>query len=154
MASGTPGRVPAPIAGLIGVPEDFPTSNLRLTEEQTTDRTYHLFKVLTEKPSDLADAKPVGLALMTDYRWPGNVESYWFRASLDGKLEKVIFSPGKLDAQGQSINGSGTAIDQDVNSSEVRKRFQHELDLWLKRSYLKNEWKSAEFIEGVLKKKH
>ncbi len=153
MSSGMPGRVPGPIAGLIGVREDFPTTNLRVTGEQTTDNIYRLFKVMIEKLSDAAAAKPVGIVLVTDYRWPGNDEGYWFHASLDGKLEKVIAIPGKLDAQGNEIKGSATAIEKDINSPEIKERFQHELDLWLKKSYLKKEWKSAEFVDGVLKKK-
>lgn len=59
---------------------------------------------------------------------------------------------------GRSTEGGGLGAlssggARPVNSPEIKKRFQHELDLWLKRSYLKKEWKSAEFVNGALKKK-
>ncbi len=153
LADGSESRIPSPLAELIGVTKDIPALDEEILENQATDAMYHLFHLMAERASDTGEARPFGLALHSVREWPEKSEGYWFRASLKGKLEKAIIISGKRDEQGQAIKGTGTTAEKDVNSSEIKKRFQHELDLWLKKSYLKKEWKSAEFVAGVLKKK-
>ncbi len=153
LASGRYGELPERIANSIKIPENAPYRGLRLTADQTSDEMNHNFKVLLEKTSGSNRVKPVGLELDTIYKWPGNHEGYLLHVSLDGKLENASYIHGKTDAQGNSVKGSGRFVDKDINSSEIKDRFKHELDLWLKKTYLKKEWRSAEIVEGELKKK-
>ncbi len=153
VADGGEGSIPQPIAELIGVTAEIRTLDYRISKDQTTDAMTHGFMVMVERDPSSGEAKPVGLVLLSDQVASGSNEGHWFRASLAGKLEKVVAIQGKRDEQGHSIKGSGTSAEKDIKSSEIKKRFQHELDLWLKKSYLKKEWKSAQFFEGVLKKK-
>jgi hypothetical protein len=66
----------------------------------------------------------------------------YFRIDLNGKLEKVVLSRSKIDADGNVIRGSGVKVDQDINSAEVRKTFEAEMKFWLK-DWLKKEQKAA-----------
>lgn len=141
------GLVPGPIAKLIDVPRDAPACNFSVRREQVNDEMHHLFQVLIETDT----MKPVGLVLSSDREWSGRSDGRSFRASLAGRLEKAIVIHGKRDEQGESIRGSGTVEEENIGSKETRRRFQHELDLWLKRSYLRKEWRSGEFSEGKLK---
>lgn len=145
-------RFPSPIAALIGVPSEIPSLNYDVKQEQTTDGMSHGFNVLARPDPASGEAKPVGLVFDLEQKVRGGHELYYFRASLTGKLEKVAVINGKDDAQGHAIKGAGSSSERDIRSSEIKKKFQHELDLWLKRAYLKKEWRSAEFSNGVLKK--
>lgn len=153
LLNGRHSRIAGPIAELIGVPRDAPTRLVRIPEDQATDGIYHVAHVMTELPSDTPSTEPAGLALHSSYDWPGNSESYWFRVSIGGELERAVTIHGKRDEQGKSIKGSGTTAEKDIDSPEIKRRFRHEMDLWLKRAYLKKEWRSAEFSQGELKMK-
>ena len=52
------------------------------------------------------------------------------------------------------IHDNGTTEDKDITVLDIKRRFQHELDLWLKKTYLRKEWRSAEFADGALQKKN
>ena len=149
LAHGFPSKLPGPIADYSGIASEAPYYGLAISSDQATDSMFHSFRVITDSSEE---PKPVLLLLGSTYKWSGNVETYSYRVSLDGKLERVVVNPGKLDEQGQSIKGSGTTTEKDINSPEIKGRFQHELDLWLKKTYLKKEWRSAEFSQGSLKK--
>ena len=97
--------------------------------------------------------RPKNLVFQAERRTPGRKEGYWFRASVEGVLQKATLLDAKLDESGKGIKGSGVPTSQDIEAPETKKRFQHELDLWLKKSYLKKEWRNAEFSGGVLTKK-
>ena len=152
VAEGTQSAVPGAIAGLIGVAADAPVLYLSIDQNQTTDGMIHVFEVVAERNPATGEAKPVGLLLKAQREKSGKLGTAWFSASLVGKLERAVFLSGKLDGQGNGIKGSGVPVEKDIGSAEVKKKFQHELDLWLKRSYLKKEWKSVEFSGGVLTK--
>jgi hypothetical protein len=142
-------KLPGPIAEHVGVERETPYYGLAISSDQATDGMFHSFQVITDSSED---PKPVILLLGSTYKWPGNVESYSYRVSLGGKLERVVVNPGKLDEYGRSIKGSGGTIEKDINAPEIKERFQHELDLWLKRTHLKKEWRSTKFSWGSLKK--
>ena len=153
IAGGRYGELPDRIANSIKIPENTPYRGVRVSADQTTDGMNHNFKVLLEKTPDSGEVKPVGLELDNTRKWPGNSEIYWLHASLDGKLENASYIHGKTDEQGSAVKGSGDFVEKDVNSSEIKDRFKHELDLWLKKTSLKKEWRSADIVEGVLQKK-
>ena len=112
---------------------------------QTSDDMKHLFEVMVESSTDAP--KATGLVLMTSRKHLGISEAYWYRATSDGKLEKAVLVSFKINEEGPA-----TATQEDINSPEIKDRFQHELDLWLKKIYLKKEWRSTEFSGGALKK--
>ncbi len=153
ISGGETGQLPGPIADSISVPKGVPYRGVGVYMDQATDGLDHAVRVLIEKSSDSAAVKPLVLVFQTGRKWPGNAEFNWFHASLDGRLKNASFTHGKRDEQGKIIKGSGGRVEQDINSPEIKDRFKHELDLWLKKSYLKKEWASAEFIDGVLQKK-
>ena len=170
VAGGSPTHFSELICEILDMPRiDLPARIVVVSEDQTEDKANHDFQILYDKfddgpinPAALRRERiypwpkhpeRIGIALSTSYEWPGNDESYLFRVSLNGKLEKAVVIHGKRDEQGNSIKGSGVTTEKDINSPEIQERFQHELDLWLKKTYLKKEWRSAEFLEGDLKKK-
>lgn len=155
MSVGTPNRVPGPIAELIDVEPDAPVHQLKVTRDQTTDGMNRLLEVIVELSTSTPrrPIKPIGLVLST-YRARGrSTEDYVFRAGLDGTLERASLTLGANDDEGKAIKGSGTVKKQDPNDPGIQDRFQHELDLWLKRRHLKKEWRTAEFSGGILKKR-
>jgi hypothetical protein len=152
IARGSPGIVPGSLAELIGVPRDSATQEFETVLDQSNDGLAHRLKLLVDRSPDKKTSRPIGIVLKTTRLWPGNQEGYWFRVSLNGELEKAMLIQVKLDEKGDSIKGSGGATEQDTSSLEIKKRFQHELDFWLKKTYLKKEWRSAEFSDGKLKK--
>lgn len=152
MAAGRDGALPRAIAVAVGVPENAPYRGARIAVEQAGDGLDHVIKVLVDKSSDSDVGKPVGLELRTGRYWPGNNEFYNYHASLDGQLENAAYQLVKMDAEEKAIRGSGHFITKDVNSREIKKRFQRELDCWLKKSCLKKEWRSADLSDGELKK--
>lgn len=66
----------------------------------------------------------------------------YFRIDPNGKLQKAILSRSKVTADGKGVRGSGAKTDLDVDSPEVRKTFEAEMNFWLK-DWLKNEQKNA-----------
>lgn len=152
VANGRDGVLPGPIAATVGITGSAPYRGARIPADQATDGMDHVIKVLVEKTSEDDPGKPVGLELSAGRDSPGMMDTYHYHVSLDGKLENASLITGKTDENGRAIKGSGEAIAKDVESSDVKKRFQHELDVWLKRSYLKKEWRSAAISDGGLKK--
>lgn len=147
---GIPNRISGPIAEQIDLPADAPVHLLEIGREQATDGMNHAFHVLVELSTGTPRRPlgPIGIVLSTRRVTGGASEGRWFRAGLNGALERV------MRIQGQAgIKGSGTVTKEGVESPEVKESFQHELDLWLKRKHLKKEWRAAEFSGGVLKKK-
>ncbi len=153
VADGYYGELPDRIARSVNIPDNAPYRGVGVTSDQATDGMGRYFKVLLEKVSGSDEVKPLGLELDTAHRWPGNAEHYVFHASLDGKLENASFIGGKIDEQGKVVKGSGQCVEKDINSPEIKDRFKHELDLWLKKTCLKNEWRSAAIVDGMLQKK-
>ncbi len=155
MSVGQPNRVPGPIATLIDVEPNTPVQQIKVEREQTTDGMGHLIKVMVEVTSTdpVRTIRPIGVVFAT-FRTRGlRTEGHDFRAALDGSLERAIVIAGANDEAGKAIKGSGVITKLDVADPKVQKRFQHELDFWLKRAYLRKGWRSAEFSGGVLRKK-
>ncbi|MDD5305067.1 MAG: hypothetical protein PHS14_18365, partial [Elusimicrobia bacterium] len=68
-------------------------------------------------------------------------ETRYFRFDLNGKLDKIVLVRGKYDESGKVVRGSGVKFDQDINSPEVRKTFETEMNFWLK-DWLKKQQKA------------
>lgn len=153
ISGGETGQLPGPIADSISVPKGVPYRGVGVYMDQATDGMDHTVRVLMERLPNSSAVKPLVLVFQTGRKWSRNAEQYWFHASLDGKLENASFTHGKRDEQDKAIKGSGGRVDQDINSPEIKDRFKHELDLWLRKSHLKKEWKSVEFLDGMLHKK-
>lgn len=64
----------------------------------------------------------------------------YFRIDPDGTLVKAILSKSKADAAGKPVRGSGVKTDLDIDSPEVKKAFDAEMDFWLK-DWLKKQQK-------------
>lgn len=152
LSHGSGGRVGAHVAELIGVPKDAPTQNAVIPEEQTTDGMEHLFKVMVGRSPETREVKPIGVVLRAGREWAENSEACWMRVSLDGTLEKVVLIHGKNDEQGKAIKGSAVVAHKDVASPEIKSRFRHEMDFWLKKAYLKKEWRAADLAAGKLRR--
>jgi len=144
---GFPAKLPRAIARVIGVPEDSSYHGIAVFREQTKDDMYHSFRVLAEPSNDKS-----GFFFETGRDSAQTNETFYFLASTTGDLSRAILITGKFDAAGHSIKGSGVVTEREINSPEIQALFQHELDFWLKKTYLKKEWRSAEFSDGKLKK--
>ena len=145
---GNPNRVPGAIGKLIDVAPDTPAYIIVVSTAQSSDQMSHVFHLMIE-PSDTGKQDPIGLVLLAKERGVEIRESHYFRASLDGKLLKVGVVRVRID----DTKTPASTSEAEVTSSDIKNRFQHELDLWLKKSYLKKEWRDAEFSGGVLTKK-
>lgn len=145
---GTPNRVPGAIGKMIDVSPDTPAYIIVVSTAQSSDQMSHVFHLMIEL-SDTGAQKPIGLVLLANQTGSEISESHYFRASLDGKLAKV----GVVRFRPDDTANPATTAEADLTSSDIKNRFQHELDLWLKKSYLKKEWRNAEFSGGVLTKK-
>lgn len=153
LARGSAGWLPVMISALIGVPEDAPYRGVNVWPDHVTDIMSHGFMVIVVESFDTDAVRPSSLALTTNSGWAVRRETYWFRASLEGRLEKAVRIVARRGEQRQWIAGSEIAAEQDIASSEIRERFQHELELWTRKTYFKKEWRSAEFSQGALTKK-
>ncbi len=88
---------------------------------------------------------PICLVLFTVRETPEKLEreSYYFRLTQKGVLDRAFVLHGKRDASGKVIPGSGVPEPKDIGSKEIKDRLQHELDFWLKGMYRKPTDKPA-----------
>lgn len=149
LRGGFPDKLPGLLAQLVELPSEPSYRGVLVTAEQSTDAMPHKAMVIVDESSQ----KPTFLVFQVDRRTQGHKEGYWFRASVEGALQKATLLDAKMDENGKGIKGTGVTTPQDIESPETQKRFQHELDLWLKKSHLKKQWRNAEFSGGVLTKK-
>jgi len=154
LSDGLPNRVPGPIAGLLDVPPNIPVHQFKVSKDQSSDGMSHMLKVMVELSTTTppVPVRPLGLVLFANRVQDGALKGYWYRASLDGTLERAVLIEGKTNQEGVALKGSGGATEQDIKAPAVKAAFQHELDLWLKKSALKKEWRAAEFSDGGLRK--
>ena len=66
-------------------------------------------------------------------------KDFYFKSDLTGNLTKAFVGTGKIDSEGKDIRGTGRLDDLDLYSDDVKTRFQHELDFWLKGAYRKKK---------------
>ena len=89
----------------------------------------------------LAEPKPACVILVSAERDLAKKErrSYRFRMSLDGGLEKALYTIAKLDENGVTVPGSGVVQDKVLDPAELKERVEYELDFWLKGKHRKPE---------------
>jgi hypothetical protein len=76
------------------------------------------------------DSQPDCVYLRTHIQTSRDLDSKFFRVSLDGRLEKVYVLHGVYDTAGKPA--SATSSYPDVNSPEIQKEFRAEMNFWLK----------------------
>lgn len=76
--------------------------------------------------------KPVCLVVHDGKRTPTLASGHWWRLSLDGTLEKALYTEGRYE-DGKPVRGSGVYKDLDVNSPEVLSAMKAQLSFWMKR---------------------
>lgn len=134
LKTGADRSFPKSLAKLLDLPENILLKNFTEPETSAVDNIYRTFQVIIEKSTP---TKATALVWCTNYEWPGNSEAYYFRSTLTGKLEKAVYIYGKDDEKGNAIPGDGGFVIKDINSPEIKERFQKELDFWLQGRYRK-----------------
>ena len=94
---------------------------------------------LVMSPSPDGSLVPSSAVFIDGYIDDTTTFAYYYKVGLDGKLQAAIKTTGKRE-EGKPVRGSGVKEDLDVNSPEVRSRFQKELDYWLSGKFRKH-WK-------------
>ena len=125
LSDGLPNRVPSPIAEALGLEADAPVHNAQISKMQSSDGMSHLLQVLVELSTTTPrrPIRPIGV-VMGAYRVSGRrADDYYYRGTLAGTLERAIRIDGEVDEAGNSIKGSGKLISKDIESPEVKKRF-------------------------------
>lgn len=141
-----------PLAEQLDLPDPAPTKNIDAiskwgteagrTEEEVTDNWFHSCSLLVEKTST-GELLPNKLLFQTRLESGRDSETSHFRTSLYGVLEKALVNHGKLDEERKPVPGSAanSSAILDVESSEVKSRLRHELDLWLYGKYFKPKFR-------------
>jgi hypothetical protein len=125
LAIGLPGARPAKSKAVRNKinGKDRDALNCALIYEETTDASVPGSK------------KPTCIYLMKVADSPRIKVSQFFRINLNGQLERVITNRAKRDDEGKIIPGAGVELDDDKDSSAVRKTYTaelHEVRAWLK----------------------
>lgn len=68
---------------------------------------------------------------------PPKIKATYFKADMNGKLERVVSLSGQSEEDGSAVHGSGLISPLDPTDEAQLKGFRHELDLWLKGKYRK-----------------
>ena len=113
----------------LGLPKkDFDVKQFEAPKGDCADSKYRLFSVLVDK-----DGSKLGnLWFFVRYQWPGNSETHNFLSTVEGELLKASRVRGKRNQDGNVIEGSGSLVDLDIDSAEVKAKFKKELDFWVK----------------------
>jgi len=124
-----------PLAKALGFSSDVPAKVIEILLPQTTDGNNHASDLVVSKSTGVIE--PIALVFMSSARRKTKSTAYFFRVNLNGDIEKSFVLYGNDDKSGKPIKGSGHLDVLDIKSRDVRKRFQHELDFWLKGFYRK-----------------
>jgi hypothetical protein len=141
MRTGEHGICPDIVGKLIDIPSNQDVRSLDIPNELTTDNLYHGTSIAVDESAN--PPKALKLIFSTTHSWDDNSEDYHFKTNLNGKLEKVVSIFGKINPAGESVKGSGQVSEKDITSPEIKERFRHELDFWLKGAYRKKAAKPA-----------
>ncbi|MBI4424722.1 MAG: hypothetical protein HY554_13395 [Elusimicrobia bacterium] len=139
--AGDDAYLPQQIGSHLGLDGDPPTKSINVETTETGDDMAHDVNLVL-KVSSSGIRQPLAFNLVTGHDWPGHVEHYHFRVTLDGVLERAVTISGLKDQQGNTISGSGSVAEKDIDSPEIKERFQHEVDFWLKGAYRKKKGKA------------
>lgn len=118
-----------------GFPDPTPAYTTDYASGTASDGLGHSCSLVVEK-SENGAIKPLNLiftAVKTSGAVGADVERHTFIVGLDGKLEKASITHGKAKVQGSAIYDA-----LDIDSPNVKKRLQHELDFWFYGKYHKD----------------
>lgn len=139
MKNGLDGKIGENLAPAIGLPGPMPMKAQSIREKISgKERNALNCAVIYEESAGAPGAdgkKPTCVYLMRVTDSPRVKDSQYFRVNLDGQLEKVVTQRIKKDDDGKIIPGSGVVLDDDMESSAVRKAYtaeMRELKAWLK----------------------
>lgn len=147
LKNGTNEKIGSNFAPIIGLPKAMPVmdvgatiSNRRAVKE--TRRCFVAYEEVENPDSENGVKRALCVYVMKTKRSGLDKQEHYFRIDLNGKLEKVVLSKSKYDEAGKIVRGSGVKTDLDINSPEVKKAFDAEMNFWLK-DWLKKEQKNA-----------
>ena len=125
----------AGLGRLLGLPAGAPAKVGEYDSEECADNMDHHAELILDPAA--ASAKPIFMVFYAgrEDRIQNNKESYLFRLTPQGVLDKAFVSLGKLHEDGTAVRGSGKAESKDINSIEIKERLKHELNFWLKGMY-------------------
>ena len=111
-----------------------PAKLLEFDAPAAADGLDHLFWVVLK---DTTTAAPLTVCMMAREFSGDYADTYYMKVSTAGTLERSVFMRGKRDRKGHLIWGSGMPEETELDSRDIRWRFSHELDFWLKGRYRK-----------------
>ncbi len=120
-------------SGFLEVPSGAPSKTAESDEnsDNFTRSSYLVLNPSAEKPEPLCVVFHAGKEDLPNREEAG----YYFRLTPGGVLEKAFKSQIKLDEKGEAVLGSGVVTPKDISSVEIKERFKHELNFWLKGMY-------------------
>lgn len=147
MQKGTNANIGSNLAPVIGLPRAMPTMDVEILIRQKDKNVekracFVVYEPIQGTPTGASGKRPVCAYFVRIKRSRLDTQTQYFRVDLNGNLEKVILSQGKLKESGKVVRGSGVKTDLDADSQEVRKTFEAEMNFWLK-DWLKKQQKSA-----------
>jgi hypothetical protein len=128
-------RLKPGLAQLIGLTGEPPVKGLDNSTPHADGREYHECSMVL--PEDSAsgtpsEGRPICLYFNKMVSSGPNVESHWYRVSMEGKLEKAVIHYNKLDENHEGIPGADSTVPEDIASPKVQKAFKAEMAFWLK----------------------
>ncbi|MBI5243791.1 MAG: hypothetical protein HY922_08955 [Elusimicrobia bacterium] len=137
LRAGNAGTMDSKRAKLLDVPAGAPEKAGGFRADEVTDAISHTIELVLDPSA--AKPKPLCVVLMAAKEDLANLkrETYYFRLTPKGALEKALLIRGRLDEKGEVIAGSGKAEEKDIRSAEIKGKLKHELDFWLKGMYRK-----------------
>ncbi|MBI4060654.1 MAG: hypothetical protein HY403_04420 [Elusimicrobia bacterium] len=139
LKNGTDSNISSILAPIIGLAKTMPMKKKEVVmSEQDNGFEKRACYVIYEN----ADQHAVCAYFVKIKRSGLDKQTHYFRIDLNGNLEKAVLSQSKFDEAGKVIRGSGVKFDQDINSPEVRKTFEAEMNFWLK-DWLPKERRAA-----------
>lgn len=140
LSNGDDGMQPAArheSAALLGLRTDV--EGVPIKGDSTDDNeigadTQSTCKVVLDKEGK--KGKPVCMLIVWEQtnRATHKLESYFFRFTTAGKLERAVSGDARVDEAGETVPGSANMKALDVNAPDVAKRAKEQLAFWLKRT--------------------
>jgi hypothetical protein len=125
---------PGTASHLLDLPGEFDTFPVRgdSTNEGELGIGIKSHCVVIQKPESLT---PLCLIITHEVRHldEHRLESFKYRFSLNGILERAVLITGPLNEQGHAVKGAGTSKPLDISDPSVKRAANEELQLWLRR---------------------
>jgi len=134
LKTGVNGNIGKNLAPIIGLPGPMPMKKQYVViSENGTDYEGRACWVINDNTEGNGKRSLWAYVLKAKRSGRDNQVEY-FQIDPNGKLERAILSKSRAKADGKGVRGSGVKTDQDINSPEVRKTFETEMQFWL------NDW--------------